>query len=109
MDKNICQSKITNGIIILVTIEIIAVVAECLTQTMTVIEHGCYTIKTGSVEMELIEPILAVAQQEVDDFILSIVEAETVPSRMLMTVARIEILVRIASEITQSFHSFFTA
>lgn len=59
--------------------------------------------------MELIEPVLAVAQQEVDDFILSIVEAETVPSRMLMTVARIEILVRIASEITQSFNLILTA
>ena len=104
MNQTVGKGKIADGIIILMTIEIISVVAECLTQTMTVIKHGCHTVKTESIEMELIEPVLAVAQQEVDDFILSIVEAETVPSRMLMTVARIEILVRIASEITQSFH-----
>ena len=64
---------------------------------MTVIEHGCNTVETETIKMKLIKPILAVAQEEVDDFIFAIVEAETIPGRMLMAVTRIEILVRIAS------------
>ena len=53
--------------------------------------------ETETIEVELIEPVLAVAQEEVDNLILAIVEAKTVPSRMLMAVTRIEILVRITS------------
>ena len=53
--------------------------------------------------MELCKPVLAVAQQEVDYLVLAVVEAEAVPGRMLMTVARIEILVRIAGKITKAF------
>ena len=38
------------------------------------------------------------------DIILSVVEAKAVPSRMLMPVAGIEILVRISSKISQTLY-----
>ena len=97
MNQAVGKSQIADGIVILMSVEVISIAGESLAQTMTVIEHGCNTVKTETIEMELIEPILAVAQEEVDDFILAIVEAKTVPSRMLMAVTRIEILVRITS------------
>lgn len=50
------------------------------------------------------EPKLAVGEEEMNHFILSIVEAKTVPCWMLMTVAWIEILVGVASQIAQAFH-----
>ena len=54
--------------------------------------------------MELCKPELAVAQQEVNHLVLTVVEAETVPSRMFVTVARIEILVRIAGKIAKALN-----
>ena len=39
-----------------------------------------------------------------EHIILTIVEAERVPSGMLMAITRIEELVRITSEVTQTFH-----
>ena len=38
-----------------------------------------------------------------DDFVLSVVEAKAVPSRMFATVAGIEILVRVAGKVAQAF------
>ena len=97
MNQAVGKSQIADGIVILMSVEVISIAGESLAQTMTVIEHGCNAVETETIKMELIEPILAVAQEEVDDFILAIVEAKTVPSRMLMAVTRIEILVWITS------------
>ena len=54
--------------------------------------------------MELLEPILAIGEQEMQNLVLAVVEAETVPSRMLTTVALIEVLTGIASEVGKAFH-----
>ena len=85
-------------------VEVIAVVAERLTQSMAVIQHRSYTVEAEAIEMELCKPELAVAQQEVNHLVLTVVEAETVPSRMFVTVARIEILVRIAGKIAKALN-----
>jgi hypothetical protein len=46
--------------------------------------------------MEFLKPILTIRQKEMDYIILAIVEAERVPSGMLVAIARIEELVRIS-------------
>ena len=71
---------------------------------MTIIEHGGDTIEAEAIEMELTEPILTVAQQEVNHLVLTIIEAQAIPSWMLMAITRIEILVRVTSQISKSFH-----
>ena len=85
------------------TVEVVAVVAECLAQAVAVVEHGGYAVESETVKMVLAEPVLAVAQQEVHHLVLTVVEAEAVPSRMLVSLARIEILVRVAGKIAQTF------
>ena len=104
MNQTVGKGKIADGIIILMTIEVVTVVAERLSQTVAVVEHRSYTIEAEAIEVVFVEPVLAVAQEEVHHLILTIVEAETVPSWMLVSVARIEVLVRITGKITETFH-----
>ena len=85
-------------------IEVVTVITERLSQTVAVVEHRGYTIEAETIEVVFAEPVLAVAQEEVHHLILTIVEAETVPSWMLMSVARIEVLVRITGKIAETFH-----
>ena len=54
--------------------------------------------------MIFLQPVLAVGQQEMNDFILAIIEAQGVPCRMLMFLTRIEELVGVTSQVAQSFH-----
>ena len=54
--------------------------------------------------MELIEPVLAVAEQEVQHLVLAVVEAEAVPCRMLAPASRIEILVGVSGKVAQSLN-----
>ena len=57
--------------------------------------------------MEFLEPIFTVGQQEVKNFVFSIVKTQTVPCRMLVSVSGIKILVRVASQVTQSLTFVF--
>ena len=86
------------------TIEVVAIIGERLAQSVAVIEHGGHSVESESVEMELLQPILAVAEQEMDNVVLAIIEAEAVPCRMLVSVAGIEILVGVAGQVAQAFH-----
>ena len=100
MDEFIGQCKITDGIIVLMTIEIVAITTEGLTQSMRIVKHRGDTVKTETIKLEFFKPILTVGEQEVKHVVLAIVETEGVPCGMLMTVAWIEELVWIATEIT---------
>ena len=86
------------------SVEVVGIAAECLTQSVTVIEHRGDTVEAESVEVIFLKPILAVGEQEVEHIVLAIVEAKAVPCRMLVAVARIEILVGVASEIAKSLN-----
>ena len=54
--------------------------------------------------MEFVKPILTVRQQEVHHLVFTIVEAEAVPLVVFTTVTRIEILVWITTEISQTLN-----
>ena len=54
--------------------------------------------------MEFFQPILTIREEEVDDFVLTIVEAEAVPSGMFATVAGIEELVGVARKVAKTFY-----
>ena len=74
---------------------------------MTVIEHGSDTVEAETVEVEFVQPILAVGEQEVYHLVFAVVETERVPGRMLVAVAGIEELVGVAGQIAQSLHLVF--
>ena len=84
MDQAIGQGQIADGVVILMAVEIISIVGESLSQSMTIIEHRRDAIETETIKMELLQPVLAVGEEEMDDIILAIVEAKTIPGRMLV-------------------------
>ena len=76
MDKAVGQGKVADGIIIFMSVEVITIVAESLSQSMAVIKHRSDTIKAETVEMILFQPVFAVGEKEVENLIFSIVKAE---------------------------------
>ncbi len=53
--------------------------------------------------MKFLQPIFAVAQQEMQHVIFSVIETETVPRGVFVTVAFVEKLIRVAREIAEPF------
>ena len=86
------------------SVVVVAIVAECLSEAVTIVEHGCHSVEAESVEVEFVKPVFAVAQQEVYHFILAVVEAQTVPCRVLSAVAGIEVLAGISGEVAETFY-----
>ena len=86
------------------TIIVIAIAHECLAKTVTIVKHRGDTIETETIEVILLEPELTIGKQEVQHLVLSVVEAQAVPSRMLTTVALIEILAWVTGKVTKTFH-----
>ena len=58
--ESVGESEIADGVVVLMSVEIIAIVAERLAQSVTVIKHRGNTVEAESVEMELLKPVLAV-------------------------------------------------
>ena len=54
MDQLIGQRQIADGIIILVSVEVVTIATEGLTQSVRVVKHGCYTVKAETIELELL-------------------------------------------------------
>ena len=54
--------------------------------------------------MELFKPILAVGQKEMEHFVLSVIETEAVPCRMLVSVAWVEKLVWVTGKVAETFN-----
>ena len=71
---------------------------------MVVVKHRGYTIEAEAVKLILLEPELAIAQQEVEHCILAVVEAQRVPSRMLAAAVTIEVEVVAAVKSAQTLN-----
>ena len=52
MDELVCQSQVADGIIILMTVEIISIAHEGFTQTVAVVKHRGYAVKAEAIEVE---------------------------------------------------------
>ena len=76
MNQPVGQRQVANGIVILMTVEVVTIVAEGLTQSVAVIKHRSHPIETETVEMELFQPVFAIGQQEMYHFIFSIVKTK---------------------------------
>ena len=102
MDEVVGQGKVAYGIAILIEVVVVAIATEGLTEAVAAVEHRGDTIETETVELILLHPEAAVGEQEGYDIILRVVEAERIPSGMLATITRIEVLVGVASKVAQA-------
>ena len=54
MDKLVGEGQVTDGIVILMTVEVVTVATEGFTESVRVIEHGSDTVEAETIEMELL-------------------------------------------------------
>ena len=101
------QHQVANGVVVLVTVEIIAVTHECFAETVAVVKHRRDAVETEAVEMEFLQPVLAIRHQEVKHVIFTVIETEAVPSGVFVTIAFIEELIGVAGEISETFDFIF--
>ena len=103
VDELVGKSEIADCIAILIAVVVVAIAVEVLSEAVVQIEHGCDSIETEAIELVLFEPVLAVAQEEVEHVVACIVEAEAVPCWVLAAVASIEVLVSLSAEVAKAF------
>ena len=102
MNELVGESKIGDGVGVLTSVVIIVVGPECLSETVVIVKHRCHAVKTESVKTELVKPILAIAEKEMQHLVLAVVKAQGVPSGMLAASVTVEILVIAAVESAQT-------
>ena len=99
MDQAVGQRQVADGVVVLVAVEVVAIAAEGLAQSVRVVEHRGNAVEAEAVELELLEPVFTVRKQEVQHVVLAVVEAQRIPGGMLVAVAGIEELVGVASQV----------
>jgi len=104
VDQFVGQGEISNRVAVLMSVEVVAVIAESLAQSVTVIEHGSDTVETETVELILFKPEFAVREQEMQHLVLAIIEAKRVPGGMLAACTAQEILIIGTVETSEALH-----
>ena len=107
MNEFVGQSQIGYSIGVLITVVIIVITAECLTEAMIVVKHGGHAVKTETVKTELFHPIFAIGEQEVENLIFTVVKTERIPCRMFATTIAIKILVITAVKPAETLQFIF--
>ncbi len=74
MDKFVGKGKIYNRIGVLVAVVIVGIRAKSLAETVVIIQHRGYSIEAETIEAELLKPIFAIGEQEVEHLIFAIIE-----------------------------------
>ena len=93
MDELVGEREVDDGVAVLMSVVIVAVVAEGFAEAVAVVEHGGDAVEAEAVEAVLVEPELAVGEQEVEHFVAAVVEAERVPGAVFAPLAGVEVLV----------------
>ena len=75
VDKQVGKGEIADGVVVLVTVEIVLISAECFAKSVAIVKHRCHSVEAETIEMEFVEPVFAVREQEVDNLVFAIVEA----------------------------------
>ena len=107
VNQYVGKGEIGDGVGVLRAVVVVVVAAKRLSQSVAVVEHRGHAVEAETVELVFIEPEFAVAQQEIDYGILSIVEAERIPCRVLASAVAVEVLVVAAVEASQTLHLVF--
>ena len=104
MNDVICQSEIDQGVLINIVSKIIIITGEAFVQTVVVIQHTGYTVKSKAVNVVLVQPPAAITSQKVQYFRFAIIKQPRIPYWMIVS---LEILRRVACEITEAFDFIF--
>ena len=96
------QGQVLHGRLIDSLVEIIVVAGEGLLQPVVPIEHAGHAVETEAVQLILLHPELAVAQQEIPRLVFAVVETAGIPGRMMALRTVVEIQVLPAIEVAQS-------
>ena len=91
VDKFVGQRQVGDGIGVLAAVVVVVITAEGLSQSVAIVQHRGHAVETETVKLVLLEPELAVGQQEVQHGILAIVKAQRVPCRVLALVVAVEV------------------
>ena len=75
VDKQVGKGEIADGVVVLMTVEIVLISAECFAKSVAIVKHRCHSVEAETIEMEFVEPVFAVREQEVDHLVFAIVEA----------------------------------
>ncbi len=76
VDDLVGQSEVGYRVGVLSAVVIVAISAESLPQAVVVIEHRGHAIKAEPVKLELLQPVFAVGEQEVQHLVFPVVETE---------------------------------
>ncbi len=98
------QREVDYGVGVLASVVVVGISAEGFSQAVVVVQHRCDTVEAEAVEMEFLEPVFAVGEQEMQHFILSVVETQRVPCGVVAPRGVVvEILVGSAVEASETF------
>ena len=75
VDKYVGKGKIRDCIVIHALIEVVFISDKRLLQTVVPVKHTCHTVKTETIYVIFLHPVLAVGQKEIFCLILTVVEA----------------------------------
>ena len=101
MDYAVRHLQIYPCVVVNGAVEVHRIVGERIAKPMVVEEHRRDAVETVSVESVLLQPELAVGEEEVQDLGLSVVEAPAAPRRMPPLAAGMEVLPVSAVELRQ--------
>ncbi len=74
VDDPVRQGQVGQGILVDARVEVVAVGQKGLPQAVVPVEHARHAVEAEPVEAELVEPVAAVGEQEMQDLGLAVVE-----------------------------------
>ena len=72
--QKISECEIDYGIRVLIAVLIVAITSEGFSQSMIIIEHGRHAVKSESVKLIFLQPILAVAEKKMEHVVFAIIK-----------------------------------
>ena len=101
----VSQLKISDRFEVGIHAEVHVEAAECGAQTVVVIQHGCDSVEAEPVEVVFLHPESEIAQKEVKDFGLVVVEELGAPRRVVAFRPLVEELILSPVKHIESFES----
>ncbi len=100
--EQVGERQVYQRVSVLVAVVVVVVRSERLTESVVVVEHRGDAVESEAVEFVLLEPELAVGEQEVKHAVLAVVEAERIPCRVLAARVAVEVEVVAAVEAAEA-------
>ena len=103
------QGQVNHGVFVHAAVEVQAVIAEILAQTVVPVQHGGNAVEAETVDVVFLHPVFHIGQQVIAGFVLAVVEAAGAPGRMVALRAAVEVEIIRAVEFGQAFQGVLHA